>query len=82
MKNTYNDVRSNKNRKCDLVKLGSFIFKLLFRVAVGIFSILVINGIMAVSGISLALGINIYSVGMLALLGLPSLVICYGLLVI
>lgn len=64
------------------VKTGAFFLKLLFRVVVGICCILIINGILMMSGVSLALGINLYSIAMLVILGIPSLIIAYGIILI
>ncbi len=60
------------------------IFKLLLRVAlrvaIGVLCICIINGILAVNGYSVSLGINIYTLGLLAIVGIPSLILCYGLI--
>lgn len=60
------------------------VFKLLIRVAlrlsIGILCICIINSILAACGYSVSLGINVYTLGMLAIVGIPALILCYGLI--
>lgn len=55
------------------------IWKLALRLVSGVLLIWLINGLLPLTQGSGAVGINGYSLGLLAVLGVPALIICYGL---
>lgn len=61
-------------------KKGMYLLKLAVRVVLGIALIMLINAVFAAVKIPVNLGINVYSICTIAILGLPSLVALYGIL--
>ena len=64
------------------MKILKGLFKIIIRLGFGTFGIYILNTILSLTGFSVSVGINLYTIGLLAVMGLPALIICYGMLTI